>query len=245
MLFRSLRWNSVADLDLSSNDFYVDENPFTYNYNRSLDPNYNQLLNGYWRGIYKYFYDTDRPHTHPWEMQGFSLKPEWWDDVYGPAPYTSENKVLWESIEQGLINDPTNQGYNIKYSRPGLSKYIPVDNQGNLLSPLDSNLVQSFSLVTGRGRFEFGDQGPVETAWRRSSEYPYAVMITMCVLRGAEFIGKMWDRFTIKRNLAGQVYQTTTGVRINLKNIVFSTEKIPPNNYTITSGLANFIDEYV
>ena len=27
---------------------------------------------GFWRGIYTYFYDTDRPNTNPWEMFGFT-----------------------------------------------------------------------------------------------------------------------------------------------------------------------------
>jgi NDP-sugar pyrophosphorylase family protein len=28
-----------------------------------------------WRGIYKYYYDTDAPHLRPWEMLGFVEKP--------------------------------------------------------------------------------------------------------------------------------------------------------------------------
>ena len=192
LLGEFLRWNSVLKLDFNtSSGFIVDEEPFTYTYSNSLAPNKKELLYGYWRGIYKYFFDTDRPHTHPWEMQGFTIKPDWWDEVYGIPPYTRENKILWDAIEQGLINDPLNVRIDLRYARPGIKDYLPVSEYGTLLNPLDSNLAQSFSRINANGRYKFSDQGPVETVWRRSSEYPFAVMIVLCTLRGAEFIGKI------------------------------------------------------
>ena len=250
MLGDFLRWNSVADLDLISNDYYVEENTFTYNYNRSSDPGLKESLYGYWRGVYKYFYDTDRPHTCPWEMQGFVVKPIWWDTVYGEAPYTNENKIMWDNIEKGLIAEPGKRRINLRYVRTGLSKYIPVDEDGNLLSPLDSNLAQDFSLINATGDYIFSDQSPVETAWRRSSEYPYSVISTICVLRGAEFIGKMWDRFTIKRNIAGQIYSTVSGLKIQPSQLTYPNNRIgnindPTAPVTVTSGLVNFIEEYL
>ena len=39
---------------------------------------------GYWRAVYKDAYDTDRHHTHPWEMLG-SINPTWWETVYGSS----------------------------------------------------------------------------------------------------------------------------------------------------------------
>ena len=245
-----LRWNSIADLDLSSNDYYIEENTFTYNYNNSLAPNSYETLYGYWRGVYNYFYDTDRPHTCPWEMQGFTIKPLWWDDVYGEAPYTNENKIMWDNIEKGLIADPSYRRINLRYVRPGLKDYIPVDSDGNLLSPLDSSLAQSFSLINAKNEYVFGDQAPVETAWRRSSELPYSIVATMCILRGAEYIGKMWDRFTIKRNIAGQIYSTVSGLKMQPSKLTFPNQPIGNKNdptvpVTVTSGLVNFIEEYL
>lgn len=241
-----LRWNSILKLDFNtSKNFIIDEESFTYTYNNCFAPNKKESLYGYWRGIYKYFYDTDRPHTHPWEMQGFTIKPYWWDSVYGLPPYTSENKILWDAIEQGVINDPENVRINLKYARPGLKDYLPVNDQGNLLSPLSSNLTYNFSKVNANGRYKFGDQGPVETVWRRSSEFPFAVIIAMCTLRGAEFIGKMWDRFTIKRNIAGQIYSTVTKKRITPADLPNSNEILEDGTRVKTSGLSNFIEEYI
>ena len=250
MLIDFLNWNSTPDVDFAGNDYYETDQTFTYNYGRSLAPNLNDPLPGFWRGVYKYFYDTDRPHTHPWEIQGFKIKPDWWDTVYGPAPYTSENKILWDSIENGIIRDPANRRTIVRYKRPGIKNYLPVDEFGNLLSPLDSKLAQSFSLTQGKGTYIFGDQAPVETAWRRSSDYPFAVIVAMCVLRGADFIGKMWDRFTIKRNIADQIYYSPTGKRLKLSDLIFSDTALgDPNDPNVartqTSGLANIIEEYV
>ena len=243
-----LKWNSIADLDISSNDYYEDENTFTYNYNNSLAPSGNELLPGYWRGVYKYFYDTDRPHTCPWEMQGFTIKPVWWDEVYGEAPYTNENKILWDNIEKGIIADPSSPKTNPRYARVNLNRHIPVDSEGKLLSPLDSNLALNFSLINGKGEYVFGDQAPVETVWRRSSEFPYAIVTSLCILRGAEFIGKMWDRFRVKRNIAGQIYYTETGFKLQTSKLVYPN-KTNSNDLTspvsVTSGLVNFIEEYL
>jgi FG-GAP repeat len=245
-----LRWVLPLNQDFNNNNYYIEDNGFTFNYNNSPTPNGTEKMYGYWRGIYKYFYDTDRPHTCPWEMQGFTIKPKWWDGIYGKAPYTSENKIMWDAIEQGLINDPLNKRYDSKYARPGLSKYIPVDDSGNLLSPLDSNLIQSFSLINAQGNYIFGDQAPVETAWRRSSEYPYAIMIVLSLLNGSEFLAKCWDRFRIKRNIAGQIYYTETSNKVSPESLIFSDVPLSDGNdpsvlRTYTNGLANIVDEFV
>ena len=245
LLGEFLRWNSVPDFDFTTNNIWKETESFTYNYSRANAPNDIETLYGFWRGIYKYFYDTDRPHSHPWEMQGITIKPTWWDDVYGPAPYTSNNKILWDNIEAGFIADPSNPRTDVRYARPGLSGYIPVDEFGKLLSPLDSNLARGFALTVSKDKFAFADQAPVETAWRRSSEYPYAVMIVLSVLRSAEFVGKFWDRFTIKRNIAGQIYNTLTGKKLRPADLPFSDEYVDDQTNTMTSGLTNFIDEYV
>ena len=53
----------------------------------------------HWRGIYQYFYNTDAPHTRPWEMLGHSEKPTTLGrHIRHVAPYTSGNDVLWNAI---------------------------------------------------------------------------------------------------------------------------------------------------
>jgi len=247
MLLDFLRWNANIDQDFNANNYYIEEDSFTYNYNKSSTPSLSDTLPGYWRGVYMYFYDTDRPHTCPWEMQGFTVKPDWWDTVYGNAPYTSENKIMWDAIEAGIINDPMNLRTDLFYARPGLKDYIPVDSDGALLSPLASNLATNFSLLNALGQYSFGDIAPVENVWRRSSEFPFSIISTLCLLRGSEYIAKMWDRFRVKRNIIGQIYWEPTDTRIQLSNLVFP-ESVVNDSITagsFTCGLVNIIEDYV
>ena len=83
---------------------YDDTNQFTWNYSQLGNSVDGERLPGHWRGVYKYFYDTDTPHTTPWEMLGFTEKPSWWEGRYGPAPYTRGNTLLWGDLERGHIH---------------------------------------------------------------------------------------------------------------------------------------------
>ena len=117
---------------------YSATNQFTWNYSSAQNKLNNETLLGAWRGINRYFYDTEQPQYTPWEMLGITEKPSWWELTYGPAPYTSGNTVLWDDLEAGLVNDPIAPYVKTDFVRPGLSQVIPVDDEGNLLSPFDS-----------------------------------------------------------------------------------------------------------
>ena len=129
------QWVSNNDLDFVTNEFYDFENEWTWNYRGEGDNP------GHWRGWYEYYYDTVRPHTHPWEMLAFFEKPQWWDDQYG-ANYGSSNTAMWSDIEQGLIRqglraNSTNDAYlrDNPYRREGLHLVLPVDADANLRTP--------------------------------------------------------------------------------------------------------------
>lgn len=186
------RWAIDRGLDVFKNTTYEQSNPFTYNYS-------SQGLPGYWRGIYKWFLDTDRPNTHPWEMFGFSQKPANWEINYGFAPYTynpgttdpNEQKhlQLWADMVSGL--DRIRSGtVDEKYQRPGLNP--PVDAQGNLLNPIAWG-VASDPGVNGAQDWTIGDHGPVETVFRRSDLWPYAVAQLGYLLKPVRFIELGWE----------------------------------------------------
>ena len=82
-----LRWSHTNNVDIFANNT-VNNSNFTWNYSSGVDKLFGHSVPGFWRGIYNYFYDTDRPHTHPWEMLGFAEQPSWWTLRYGPAPYS-------------------------------------------------------------------------------------------------------------------------------------------------------------
>ena len=237
-----VKWLDVAKInDYTDNSFNRLDASFTYNYSRSVNLN-NQNLPGFWRGVYIEAFDTDRPHTHPWEMLGFSSQPTWWESVYGPAPYTSNNLILWTDLQNGAVREPGKPVViKSKYIRSKLLSHIPVNENGQLLSPLESGFAQNFSYSIQRNiPFKFGDHAPEETAWRRSSDYPFALLVAMVLLRPAHTIGIGYDRSRVVRNIAGNFVYKDTDKRITTKDIVF-----PKINGNITGGLVNYISEYI
>ena len=77
-----LGWAVKNRIDWTTHEGYERDNKFTWNYNGMADKITGEILPGGWRGIFKHYYDTDRP-TPSWEMIGYSVKPTWWEDIYG------------------------------------------------------------------------------------------------------------------------------------------------------------------
>ena len=234
-----LKWISNSTLDYTQNNFLDTENSFTYTYSNMIDPSKTVNLPGYWRGVYRWFFNTDRPHTRPWEMLGFSEMPNWWESEYGPAPYTRGNLVLWEDLENGIIKQGSRAGTYDKYKRPGLTNYIPVDDNGNLLSPLTSGLAKNFVLVNNQGPFVFGDVSPVESAWRYSSDYPYSIIIGLSLLQPFKIISQNLDKVGFTTNLLDQTVDVDT---LKFKNV--DQIEVPTATNT-TGGLLNYLTDYV
>lgn len=182
-------WNK---LDYNTQE-YSSTNEFSWNYSTAQSKLDGQDLLGAWRGIYRYYYDTEQPHLTPWEMLGLTVKPDWWEDTYGPAPYTSGNLVLWDDLEVGYVRDPVAPYYNLRYARPGLSQVIPTGEEGELLSPFDS-VVGTYNEDQFRKSWALNDGGPVEASWWNSSDYPFAVMRLLALTRTAEFFALFADR---------------------------------------------------
>ena len=239
-----LQWSKLIDQDYTLHNFFERTNSFTFNYKGSTSPT-GIKLPGFWRQIYQQAYDTDRPHTHPWEMLGFTVMPTWWESQYGPAPYTKENLLLWQDLEAGIVRQPGVK-YKIlnNYKRPGLTSHLPVDSEGNLVSPLASGYIKNFDNQLLDESFVFGDGAPIESAWRNSSQYPFSIISAFAVNKPHVLFATGFDRINqVRNNAAGLVY-ATTGTRIKLSDIVF------PNTYkdtvqVYTSGLVNYIANYM
>ena len=179
---------------------YVASNPFTYNYRGSANRIDQQpFLQGNWRGIYRYFYDTETPNTTPWEMLGFTEEPLWWMERYGPAPYTSGNEVLWGDLELGLVSDPLGPYILTEYARPGLSNIIPSNSEGTLLNPLDC-VVGLNDPSSFQASWMAGDGGPAQDSWWNSSSYPFAIMRLLVLTKPAQFFALFADRDLYRYN---------------------------------------------
>jgi hypothetical protein len=234
------KWAGRNNVQYINNTTFSESSPFTYNYARSTDRLNKQTLPGHWRGIYKYFYDTDAPHTRPWEMLGHSEKPTDWEATYGTAPYTSGNDVLWNRIA-------TEPG---RYGKPDIRLYLPVDASGNLLDPIATGLVDNFDIPGRQASWKFGDQAPAETAWRRSSAYPFTIMKILALTKPAKFFSNLFDPSRLTTNTAGNQIYTETGIRKTLATARYHLETVTDNNTGVTTryqtaGYQPFIVNYL
>ena len=207
-------WNK---LDYRTQNYQVN-NEFTWNYSSSQSKLDNDTLPGAWRGINRYYYDTQQPELTPWEMLGFSQEPTWWQEVYGPAPYTQDNLVLWDDLELGKVADPAGTYYLPKFARPGLSKVIPTGTEGELLSPFDS-VVGTYNAQTFRKSWALGDGSPTEASWWNSSAYPFAVMRLLALTRPGKFFALFADRDLYRFNTDFNQYLYNGRYRLNAKDI--------------------------
>ena len=234
-------WTGKHSVDYTGNTIFDSGNDFTYNYYRHRDSINQQLLDGHWRAIYKKWFDTDMPHTAPWEMFDFSEKPSWWESRYGAAPYTSGNMILWNDVVDGFIASGSRKGYYSKYARgSNFLSVIPVSDTGDLLAPTNAGIIGS-DVVSNSDRsakWLYGQQGPAETAWRRSSGYRFAEQIAKFLAKPARYAGLYFDFSRYSKNVADQiVYESTYRVTPNEFKL--------PTGTTLTSGYINTIFDYV
>jgi hypothetical protein len=262
-----LKWTGFFGVDYQTNSSLSEANSFTYNYTGTIDTISKNKLSGFWRGIYKYFYDTDRPHTHPWEMLGFTEQPTWWVSTYGPAPYTRGNLVLWKDLEDGR-NAHTGV-VNHTYARPGLTNIIPVDDYGNLVSPAGDSYDANGTLVsTGlnsltstpivnlndprrvvilrneqiASRWQAGDHAPAETAWRRSSYWPFVCQVLLALTKPADYAALMFDTSRMKKNLAGEYKYGDNKIFLNPSDVLLFSDVVDSTR-VLAAGYSVFVIE--
>ena len=238
-------WANLIERDFSKQISYDTGNSKTYNYRDMSTPDGVTPLPGYWKGIHRWMLGTDRPDICPWEMLGFSIEPKWWKEVYGPAPYTSNNLILWDDLTNGIVREPGKPPtQNKKYVRSFLNDRLPVNENGELISPLESGLASGIITNSTANDFVFGDVGPVESAWRRSSHYPFSILITLLLTNTANTFGLLLDRSRVVRNLAGQLVYKDTGLRIKPTDIALPSIYSSSTNVK-TSGIINYIVDYI
>ena len=239
-----LQWVGQNNLDYITNSTYQAGVPFTYNYGQALDVIDGEKLPGSWRACFEYFYDTTRPNTHPWEMLGFSEQPDWWETYYGPAPYTGGNTVLWTDLQNGYIADGDRKGIDSRFARPGLLSVVPVNENGELIAPIGL-LTRKYDLNTFDSNWQVGQYSPTETAWRNSSDYPFALQYISALIHPAKYfaLGIATSKYKYNTDL-NQYLVTTTNQRL-------TPADVDVNGYTVSgvtsrsSGYINWVADYL
>ena len=241
-------WALRNKLKTAPNTTVDPDNGFTWNYRNSVEKINKTRIPGYWRSIYRYFYDTDTPHTTPWEMLGLTVKPSWWEGRYGVAPYTAGNTVLWEDLRDGrLYSDAIGVTFttDTKRQRPNLMDIIPVDEQGNLRAPRDF-LVEDARETNSSDDWVYSDGSPVETAWKRSSEYPYVVQILAATIKPAMYGTLMFDTNMYENNAQyDQILQKNKSYRPGIVDYKMHSQSNGTGGILRVDGYNQFINEYV
>ena len=69
--------------------------------------------------------------------------------------------------------------------------------------------------------WKFGDQAPAETAWRRSSAYPFSVTKLMALCKPAKFFGLFFDNSRLTKNISNQVQEVLIEMifQLGIKNL--------------------------
>ena len=247
-------WANNAGVDYSENihfDYDLTANPEawkTWNYSNTFTPDGDEL-HGSYKAVYTYYYDTYRPDSHPWEMLGFGDQPSWWETEYGAAPYTASNIIMWQDIENGIIKDGDYAGEYEELKRPGLvEKYLPVDNNGKLKSPMDIGIIEEQpSIQRARARWKIGDFGDVEIAYMQTSAFKFAEQLVLYLLRPISWVENNWNTLDTAVLFKGTDYEQTinarTEARENISETVMHNELVD-DEYVRNIGIQQWISDY-
>jgi len=158
------KWASTVRANITTNSTYNPLDWMTWNFTE-----------GSWKKIYLKHYGTVRPYEAPWEMFGFSQKPDYWDTAYTGI----NDPLLWSDVEKGYIRGGSRQGVDIRYARPGIP---PVY---TLTDPL------SLGITTGAvdpdKDWAVGEIGPTENGWRNTEVFPFDVCELLFLTKPAKF----------------------------------------------------------
>jgi hypothetical protein len=181
---------------LNDANYYDSLNEFTWNYSSV------GVGIGGWKGIYHYYFNTDRPHTHPWEMLGHRQKPNWWDTYYtwrntANGGNDAKRAALIEALKTGHYSSPaeSDKRYDITYcySSYDWDNDTLVTVTGSLNGPVTANIVTTPTSAEKQKDFVYGDWGPIEQFWRRSSEYNINRALGLMRLRPLWLLNSYFD----------------------------------------------------
>ena len=243
------KWATANKLDFRTNEYNKVSSPETewkvWNYHGIINVDDNQPFPGNWRGIMIKYYDTIQPHIAPWEMLGFSIKPEWWDTVY-TADYSDNNTAMWTDLESGTIQGGPRAGVDERFARPNMiaRNWIPVDSAGNLRTIPDifSNSISGTLWSTQFDPWVYGDMAPVEYAWYTSSEYPFSVLEILYLTRPAAFGELYWDTLTLVKSPDDQLVDLQQEFRRKNADIIVHGEVVN-NDVAVRNGFQQYITD--
>jgi len=244
MLTEANQWLNQNNLFLMANNDYDAANGFTYIYKLGTGEDVYSVT-GSWRLIYQFLFDTDRPHTHPWEMLGHTLKPSWWDANYSWTDSTKRVQ-LEKALRTGNVGSPTNRIINPKFARCNdlsIEQEFPIDSNGNLLPP-DQLSWLWLSAMEANASWLPGEVGPYENVFY-NTQWGLAAKTKMWYLRNpAQYVNTNW--------VPGQTIVNEWGNKLDRNTLYWQQgniehdyhRKVVAGETVYTSGIESLFSEF-
>jgi len=239
-----LTWMAENNIFIMANSDYEESDPFTLIYQIGSGDDANSTT-GSWRAIYKYLYDTDRPHTHPWEMLGYTLKPLWWDTHYSwtdPVKRTA----LEKSLRTGNRNTPDAPRINpffARISNVNDHEDFPVDIDGKLIAPL--NLLWLGASVLEKDRdWVVSDQGPFETVFLNTQRGLAAEAKLKFLASPAKYVNLNWVPGQTIKNAWGINLDKTSEFWLQGSIEHYYHRQVVDGNVEYTAGIESLFAEF-
>lgn len=237
-----LSWIAENSIFTMSNNAYNETDPFTQIYQLGTgDDDY--TMTGSWRAVYKYLYDTDRPHSHPWEMLGHTIKPVWWDFYYSwtvPAKRTALEKAL-RTGNVGTPEQPETNPFFARVGNVGDPESFPVNEQGELLAPSELAWLDAIPIAR---EWIVGEQGPYETAFLNTQRGLAAEAKLKFLASPARYVNLNWVPGQVTANEWGINLDSTSAFWINGAIHHDYHRKIVNGAVTYTAGIESLYAEF-
>lgn len=244
------RWAVSLDVDFITNNSFDENNPFTWNY-RHVG------LEGHYFGIYQRLYRTSRPHSHPWEIAGYTVKPDWWDQQYPPTSTATDGTgrwkkthPMWADIQNGVYA-PLSGSQSTQFV---MIAPIPVDGNGELLDPIAAGIVSADSIIPSRrdDGWVYGDGAPAEQDFIHSPQYAFAISLCGYLMKTGVFVDTVWSELYIDIGHNGtnklwgapHVIHKDIGSRPTVNALPVHLE-VGTNGTEVRLGINAWISEYV
>lgn len=213
-----LSWMAENNIFTMTNATYDENNAFTHIYQLGSGDDDNTMT-GSWRAIYKYLYDTDRPHSHPWEMLGHNIKPSWWDLYYSWTD-SAKRTTLERALRTGNTSTPLTPKTNPFFARVAnisADEMFPVTTTGALLPPSQLDWLNASSLTQDRD-WVVGEQGPFETVFLNTHRGLAAEAKLKFLASPARYVNLNW--------VPGQITVNEWGIQLDSTSKFWQTGNI-------------------
>lgn len=244
------RWAIARGKDATANTTAYDANdPFTWNFSSAG-------IEGHWRGIYRRIYGTDRPHSHPWEIYGFTVEPSWWRTTFVPTttaadgtPRYGSAHAMWTAIKSSGAGFPI---VPKDWQIPSTSIPVPVDTDGELLDPVAAGIVDSDATIESArsDRWKYGDFGPVEAEFWESPEAAFIMSLVGFLMKPCRFVESTWTDYYLPVGVSGAalhprpiIVDATTLKRPRIGTIPVHAEVLDDGSTYQNPALVSWISE--